>query len=154
VTQRPKGWGKWHAKKYLANHEKLKNILRQANEGITKWELHKKSGLSRPRIDKHLKDFGDDITYKDRHVWWTTEYEVPLSVKLKQFEQIMFEFKKKVPEQQKQNPMTEREMKIVEAFGLALRKTIDFVPSEKKNTCIEEALAVLKDEFDKLKCPF
>jgi hypothetical protein len=48
-----KGWIKWQEAKFREAHDKIKKALIE-NDGLTKTEIHKKTGLSRVTIDKHL----------------------------------------------------------------------------------------------------
>lgn len=71
------GKGKWHRNIEQENHLKVKKALRQAAKGITRTELHKETGLSRPTIDRHLKDFDQEgnLRRKGRRLYWVSNYE-------------------------------------------------------------------------------
>jgi predicted transcriptional regulator len=74
-----KGYGQWHNEKHRRNKEAILRILEQ-QPGLRKIDLHKKTGLSRHVLDKHLENLisvGDVVSAgrKQKRFYTKTYYE-------------------------------------------------------------------------------
>lgn len=72
-----KGKGAWHREKEEENRQKISKALLQAVEGITKTELYRKTGLSRPTVDRHLASLEKmgNVKREKRRLFWLSNYE-------------------------------------------------------------------------------
>lgn len=60
---------------YNQHHKTLIELLKKATSGITREELHLKTGLSRRIITKHIRDLGDNVRRENRQLFWAPYYE-------------------------------------------------------------------------------
>ena len=75
-----KGRKLWQKTLYREAHELLQKTLIQAINGMIKTQLREKTGLSRPTIDRHLKDFMDQRKVEQWGLlfFWSTNYLIQL----------------------------------------------------------------------------
>ena len=63
---------KWQQKQYTKAHELLKKTLKEAKNPMTKNQLYKLTGLSRPTIDRHLNHLinnGEAVKFNNTFIW-------------------------------------------------------------------------------------
>jgi len=76
---RKKGRGTQQIAVWQINEDKIKKELTRARDGLRKFELNKKTRLSRPTIDKHLSNLTikeDKVKRIGRLFFWKSDYEM------------------------------------------------------------------------------
>lgn len=90
---RRRGKDREQTKTYNQNHEKIRNLLLNAIDGIGVREFKREIPLSERIVYKHLKDFGDHVKRRKGRYYWEPTYQKYLQF-LKRFEWLSLRFKR------------------------------------------------------------